>query len=487
MKQQLPLAALQGFMALFVTLHLFSCIRKDFDSPPDSSGYDPKLPVTHSIQALQEMPQGVAIMEQVIVSGIVVMDDKSGNYYKKIVIQDETGGIEVLIDQSNLYNDYPVGRKVYVRCKDLFLGLNGENLQLGYTPNATGSLSNIPAVLVGQFLVKANYPNTLAPDTFSLSQLASPEDMKQHLNTLVAIKEAEFADEHTGIPYAQLAGISSATYLTLQDCSGGTMVMRNSGYAKFQPYLTPAGNGFVLGIYTRYNNSPQLCIRDTSDVMFYNARCDNTSPGTAALVSIDSLRRLFSGSDLTLGAYKIRGIVISDRDNGNVANGSVIFQGGNDDKGIILYYGGSPEYALGDSLEIDVTGNKLKLFNGKLEIEGVKTNRTLKLAADRSITPKTLTIAELIANLAVYESSLIRIQNASFQQGAATYNGTSGNLTISDGSGTITHYCSLQATFKDNPLPESPVTAVTGYIDIFNGTAQLRMRQPGPPVNDVVP
>lgn len=268
-----------SILTLCTLIGVGSCVKKDFDAPPDKSTYDPKLPVTHTIAQLQAMQQGRAIDSDVVISGIVVMDDKSGNYYKKMVIQDGTGGIEILVDQYNLYNDYPVGRKVYLKCKGLFLGNYGQNLQLGYTPDQTGTISNIPAVLVGDFIVKANYPNPIIPDTVTLSQLASPNGAKKYLNTLVAIKKVEFAEDNVGISYAQLASLASATNLTVQDCSGGKITMRNSGYAKFQPYITPGGNGVLVGIYTRYNTTPQLYIRDTNDVKFTGSRCDGTTPG----------------------------------------------------------------------------------------------------------------------------------------------------------------------------------------------------------------
>lgn len=278
------LLAAFGVLTIGALAGISSCVKKDFDAPPDNSNYDPNLKVTHTIAQLQAMSQGVAIDSDVVVAGIVVMDDRSGNYYKKMVIQDSTGGIEIIIDQYNLYNDYPVGRKVYIKCKGLFLGNYGQNLQLGYTPDQTGTLSNIPSVLVSDFIVKANYPNPVVPDTVTLSQLASPNGAKKYLNTLVAIKKAEFAEDFVNIPYAQLASLASATNLTVNDCSGGTITMRNSGYAKFQPYLTPSGNGVLVGIYTRYNTTPQLYIRDTSDVQFYGDRCDGSTPGSQIFV-----------------------------------------------------------------------------------------------------------------------------------------------------------------------------------------------------------
>ncbi|WP_118952268.1 DUF5689 domain-containing protein [Taibaiella helva] len=271
------LTAALSILTIGALFSVGSCVKKDFDAPPDNSGYDPQIPVTHTIAQLQARPAGIIDIDMVI-AGIVVMDDKSGNYYKKIVIQDSTGGMEILVDQYSLYNDYPVGRKVYVKCKGLFVGAYNNNPQLGYTPDNTGNLSGIPAVLSSDYLVKANYPNPIVPDTLTLMDLAVPNNAKKYLNKLVAIKNVEFIASQAGIPYAQLANLASVTERKVEDCDGKSMVMRNSGYAKFQPLLTPAGKGTLLAIYTRYRDVPQLYIRDTTDVQFYGKRCDGSDP-----------------------------------------------------------------------------------------------------------------------------------------------------------------------------------------------------------------
>lgn len=266
-----------GILAIGALFSVSSCVKKDFDAPPDNSGYDPHLTVTHTIAQLQAMTPG-RIDSNVVIAGVVVMDDKSGNYYKKFVIEDSTGGMEILVDQFSLYNDYPVGRKVYVKCKGLFVGAYNNNPQMGYTPDNTGNLSGIPTVLASDYIVKANYPNPIVPDTLSLSDLSDPDNAKKYLNRLVAIKNAEFIASQVGVPYAQVANLASVTERTVEDCGGGKMVMRNSGYAKFQPYLTPSGKGTMLAIYTRYRTTPQLYIRDTSDLPFYGPRCNGSEP-----------------------------------------------------------------------------------------------------------------------------------------------------------------------------------------------------------------
>jgi hypothetical protein len=74
----------------------------------------------------------VKIDKDIIIGGQVVSEDKSGNIYKSLYIQDETGGIELKIGKSALYNDYKLGQWVYVKCSGLTLGAYNGMLQLGY-------------------------------------------------------------------------------------------------------------------------------------------------------------------------------------------------------------------------------------------------------------------------------------------------------------------------------------------------------------------
>lgn len=479
-----------GIATIAMSSLLFTaCVKKDFKPPIDNSQYDPELDVTHTIQQIQVLPQNQMIEEDIIIQGVVVMDDKSGNYFKKIVIQDETGGMELLIDQNNLYNDYPIGRKIYVKLKGLYLGNYASNLQLGYTPDAGGSLSQIPFILVDNFIVKANYPNEITPEVVTLSELASPNGAAQYLNTVIKIEDVEFAPEHAGVSYAQLASLASATNRNIKDCSSGSIILRTSGYAQFQSELTPTGNGSLTAIYTRHNNTPQLFIRNTDDVQFNNERCDGTDPGPVDVthISMDSLRSLFSGTDVTLPAIKVSGIVISDIDHGNVSHRNVVVQGSSSDKGVVLFYNQGTDYKLGDSIEVVLTGTVLKEFQNKLEVEGVDISQTVVHAQNRSITPKLVTIGEIVADRKKYESTLVKIVNASFESGAPTYNGSNGNLSITDGTGTIKHYSALNTTFKDDPLPASPVQSITGFIDLHNQNIQIRFRNPHAPTNDVMP
>src|SRR5690606_31796116 len=60
--------------------------------------------------------------------------------------------------------------------------------------------------------------------------------------------------------------------------TGEGLVVRTSNYAKFQPATIAGGSGVIVGLYTRYNNTAQLVIRDTTDVHFGPVRCDGSTP-----------------------------------------------------------------------------------------------------------------------------------------------------------------------------------------------------------------
>ena len=85
------------------------------------------------------------------------------------------------------------------------------------------------------------------------------------------------------------------------------------------------------------------------------------------LKSIKDIRAMYKGSDIKLGAYKIGGVVISDAANRNISSGAVVMQDGA--YGISVYFGGTVNYNIGDSIVLDITGDSLLKYNGSLEIK----------------------------------------------------------------------------------------------------------------------
>jgi hypothetical protein len=253
---------------------LHSCVKMNYDNPPDTTQVDPKLTETGSLSDLSNMGLGLLagtarVLGDTTVSGIVVGDDRSGNIYKKLFIQDATGGIELVLDKTYLYTDYPVGRKVYVKLKGLYLMNYKGTPEVVFSMNADGTTNGIPSSLLGAFIVKANYPNTITPPELTMFDIVS--NPAKYVNTLVTLTQMQFASGSNNVPFS---APYSSTNRTLVNCGNtSTITMYNSNYANFQSAITPNGNGKITGLITLYNSTPQFTLRDTTDIHFTDTRC----------------------------------------------------------------------------------------------------------------------------------------------------------------------------------------------------------------------
>ena len=57
------------------------------------------------------------VQENLVISGVVVGDDESGNIYKNLYVNDGSGTLVVGINATGLYAFLPVGQKIAINCK----------------------------------------------------------------------------------------------------------------------------------------------------------------------------------------------------------------------------------------------------------------------------------------------------------------------------------------------------------------------------------
>lgn len=469
-----------------LTVIAASCVKQKFDSPPDTTNIDPNLPVNGTIWQLKQKYLGapVEITDDITVSGIVVADDRSGNFYKQIVVQDTSSGIVVLIGRASLYNDFPIGRKVYIKCKGLWVGAYGGFIQLGSTPDIGNALSDIPSAKISNYIVKASYPHAVTPRIVSIPELTAKTGSElvnaKWLGTLIQIDSAEIKQAEVGTPYAQDPNISSGTDRNVKDCADKTVILRNSGYASFRNVPLPAGKGPLTAIYSRYNSTAQLLIRDTSDLKMYGTRCGGVVITPPADITIDSLRKIYNGTGVKLGNYKIHGVVTSSSAEKNVSTGTAFVQD-ESNRGIMVYFGGAHSYVLGDSITIDCSGDSLIVYMGTLELKA-SAAKTTKVSSGKTINPMVVTIAQLntdlnnaTVKLRMYESMLVKVLNCNFSGG--TGGKYSGNTTLTDASGTITHRTATSATFASSLYLTGNLQSVTGIANKYTTTNQLSIRK----------
>lgn len=271
-----------GWMGILVLLGVFvsSCERKYTDPPPTGPA---DLVANTTIAALKARLTStgttVAITDDVIIEGIVNMDDRSGNFYQQIAIQDATGGILLRIAGNNHFNNYPVGRKIYVKAKGLYLGEYGRQVQLGGGVDAGGSGVTLLAYnLQDQHIIKGPLNQPLVPQVVTVAQLGtSLQD--PYVNTLVKLQGFEFASGELNKNYADDNQSGNRIIQSCVNPTSNRLTLRTSNYANFATLPVPQGNGDIIGLYSIFNSTKQFTIRDTSDVMFYGPRCPTAGGG----------------------------------------------------------------------------------------------------------------------------------------------------------------------------------------------------------------
>lgn len=262
---------MQYTFSLLLILLLSSCVKQQFEEPSAFHG-DQDIPTYSTIAGLLERMTGTGgeVKEHILISGIVIADDRSGNLYKQIIIDDGTAAVPVLLDGYNLYSRFPVGTRLNIYCRGLFTGTYYKLPQLGYLPDSKGALSPVPFFLWEQYIVKTGYGYPTIPVTAQLSDISKAKP--ELFNRLVYIPEAQFMDT-TASMYAYPSEQSAATNMVLMDCDSNTLLLRTSGYSSFRDAAPPKGAGGITGIYSVFNNTPQLILRDTADVKMSYPRC----------------------------------------------------------------------------------------------------------------------------------------------------------------------------------------------------------------------
>lgn len=473
-----------SLVILLAAVFVLNSCKKTFDEPPGPA--DPGLTPTHTIKQLRALHTASGALDvigtDIIISGVVVANDKSGNLYKEIYIQDGTAGINVLLDANGLYNSFPVGRKVFIKCNGLCLSDYNRLPQLGVRAVVAGnpSIQAIASNLIDQYLVGGSLNNPVVPKVVTVAQLTTSM-ADDNLGTLVQLNNFEFIASDTNKTYADTSSYRNSVNLNVKGCAGGTnIIIRTSGFANFAGISAPNGNGTLTAIYTLFGTTKQLIIRDTSDVQFSNFRCGQ---GPTTVMNISDLRALFTGTTTSApDSRRISGVVISDRSTNNENNQNLYLQQGTGLAGIVVRFDAPHTFNLGDSIDVNVSQQELSEFNSLLQVNQVPIAYATRISTGKTITPRNVTLAQLATNQEAWEATLVKTGAVALSGGTGgTY---SGNVILNDGAN-YTLRTSTAATFAGQTYP-ALASSVTGYVSQFGASYEIHMRNPGGTVNDVV-
>lgn len=487
---------LSGFLILAVVFIISGC-RKKFDEPPVSEL--PRLEANGTVADLLSKRDLVTnipaeITTDLVIKGVIVADDRSGNFYKQIVVQDSTGGINISIDAFNLYNNYPVGREVWIQCKGLYVWNNNDLPSMGISSDP--SLSRIPEALLSEYLVGGARDQPIPLKTRTFATLVDAD-----LNTLVTFDDVQFKGSDAGATYADPVQQFSENR-NVEDCSKtGVIVLRSSGYSNFAGAVTPSGSGTITAVYTVFNGTQQLVIRDLEDVAMNKSRCGGGTvvvgpvpTPNATIADLLALRDLSSNNPVEVTTdLIIKTTVVGDDRSGNFYKQLVVEDATGGVTISIDAFDLFDSYPVGREVYLKCKG--LYVWNNNdLPSLGISSDPSLSRIPEASlpqfivggdfgkfVTPKPRTFASLVdADL----NTLVTFDDVQFQgsDAGATYADAvqlfSENRIIEGCSqtGQIILRSSGYSTFAADLTPTSK-GKITGVYTIFKGTQQLVIRE----------
>ncbi|MEN7551809.1 DUF5689 domain-containing protein [Rapidithrix thailandica] len=245
--------------------------KPDPDPDPDP---EPTVEVTHTIAALKkkyidaEMPEMYTIEEEIVIGGVVISTDETGNIHKELYLQDESAGIVVRLDKSDLYKSYPIGKKLYIKAKGMQMGNYRGMIQLGGKYN--DQFGRLEEARIKDHVVEG--VTDVQPNPFALDLTKMPVNMERHYGTWVKVSNVMFAEEEYQLQYTAEGAPTSRTLIT---STGESIIVRTSNYASFAKAELPDGSGSVSGILSIHNEVLQLFLNTTEDVNLTGDRFDD--------------------------------------------------------------------------------------------------------------------------------------------------------------------------------------------------------------------
>lgn len=265
-------------------------------------------------QTVDKIPSSTAndticIKEDLQLKVRVTGNDIQGNIYNEVAVQDESGeGLLICIQKGGLYGFLPVGQEILVNLKGLYIGIYGNNVQIGM-PYTNSSGRTFPSRMSFNVwnehfkILGAADASKVVPEEFKTELFlnyynkdykasgckdykelkAKYEDyVKSHRGKLMTLKNVQMdvknattqwapdSDKDAGNGVSRTVKINGKVFTT---GSNSVMVVRSSSYADFAAATIPTGTVNLTGIFgvyatnlSKYDYVWQILLRTESDV-----------------------------------------------------------------------------------------------------------------------------------------------------------------------------------------------------------------------------
>lgn len=202
---------------------------------------------------------------------------------------------------------------------------------------------------------------------------------------------------------------------------------------------------------------------------------ETPEPGT--ITTIAEVLALGANAAIPAGTT-IEGVVISNMDLNNLTSKKGMYV--QDETGALQFYlAANHEFAFGDKVQMDLGGSTVGAYNGAVQISGLALDKINKVSSGNTVTPKTVSVADFLANK--YEGQYVAIEGVqvasadltkTFVMGGAH---TSINMETADGKKFVV-FSSKYATYGTQTVPQGSGT-IKGISSINNGNLQIIFAQ----------
>ncbi|WP_299097134.1 DUF5689 domain-containing protein [uncultured Winogradskyella sp.] len=290
-------------LALFASIAITSCVEDDDYSVPNNLGSEENAGLEQILadinsgdlteisiadlkalyQAYEDGQSGfdydhfIQIPDNLVVKGYVTSSDATGNFYKEFYMQDApenpTAALGVLLNQVDSYNQFNIGREVYIKLKDMYVGYNSNEVISVGGKTDDQEVGQFTANQIPTKIFRSEVTETIVPLQLSLSQIS-----ESNVGMFVTATDVQFPENLEGSTYGDPSE-DFDTQRTLQACEGfgySNFIVETSSFSNFYNTPLPTTNGGTIsGVVLKSYGGDNLVmlLNDISDVEFNNSRC----------------------------------------------------------------------------------------------------------------------------------------------------------------------------------------------------------------------
>lgn len=176
------------------------------------------------------------ITSNLVFVGRVTTSDREGNFYRSMVVEGTSGGMEILLGIYDIASQYPIGLMVAIELKGTAIMLKNGTLQVGLPPQ---SFDSAPREFESQAVIDSHIKRS--------NSVENIEPLRCDIASLDVSLCGQFVNI-TNLRHTPLDEYNESNYRRFEDENGNAIFMYISQYADFSDIEIPASKISIRGI-----------------------------------------------------------------------------------------------------------------------------------------------------------------------------------------------------------------------------------------------